>query len=54
MNICFVLIKVDKKVFVEFLYCFYVNDFNWVLLLKDEVYGLLILGKNLWFEYGEV
>ncbi len=53
MNIRPVLTKADKKAFVELPYRLYAHDPNWVPPLKDEVYGLLMPGKNPWFEHGE-
>jgi hypothetical protein len=53
VNIRPVLTKADKKAFVELPYRLYAHDPNWVPPLKDEVYGLLMPGKNPWFEHGE-
>jgi GNAT superfamily N-acetyltransferase len=48
-----VLTKADRKAFVDLPFRLYANDPNWVPPLKDEVHGLITLGKNPWFEHGE-
>ena len=53
MNIRPVLTKADRIAFVDLPYRLYQNDPNWVPPLKSEVHGLLISGKNPWFEHGE-
>ena len=53
MKIRPVLTKADRTAFVDLPYRLYASDPNWVPPLKSEVHGLLIPGKNPWFEHGE-
>ena len=41
----------DKRAFVDFAWEAYRGDPAWVPPLKDEVHGLITLGKNPWFEH---
>jgi hypothetical protein len=43
--------KADRKVFVDFAWDVYRDDPAWIPPLKDEVHGLLLPGKNPWFEH---
>ena len=45
--------KADKKAFVELAYRLNLSDPNWIPPLKDEVRGLIMPGKNPWFEHAE-
>lgn len=45
--------KADLKAFVDFAWDVYRDDPAWVPPLKDEVYGIILEGKNPWFEHGE-
>lgn len=45
--------KGDVRAFVELAYRLNAHDPNWVPPLKDEVYGLLSLTKNPWFDHGK-
>ncbi|MBP7135361.1 MAG: N-acetyltransferase [Sphingomonadaceae bacterium] len=45
--------KADRKAFVDLPYRLYASDPNWVPPLKDEVHGLIMPGRNPWFEHGE-
>ena len=53
MNIRPVLTKVDRTAFIDLPFRLYAGDPNWVPPLKSEVHGLLVPGKNPWFEHGE-
>ncbi len=48
-----VLNKSDRKSFVEVAYDLNRSDPNWVPPLKDEIRGLITVGKNPWFEHAE-
>jgi hypothetical protein len=48
-----VVTKAERKAFVELAYRLNAGDPNWVPPLKDEVRGLITLGKNPWFEHAE-
>ena len=45
--------RADRKAFVDLPYRLYANNPNWVPPLKDEIHGLIMPGKNPWFEHGE-
>ena len=45
--------KKDKKAFVDFAWEVYKGDPHWVPPLKDEVHGLIMPGKNPWFEHAK-
>ncbi len=53
LNIRPVQTKADRTAFVDLPYRLYARDQNWVPPLKSEVHGLLVPGKNPWFEHGE-
>jgi GNAT superfamily N-acetyltransferase len=43
--------KKDRKAFVDFAWEVYKDDPAWIPPLKDEVHGLIMPGKNPWFEH---
>jgi hypothetical protein len=45
--------KAALKDFIDLPYRLYADNPNWIPPLKDEMYGLLIPGKNPWFEHAE-
>ncbi len=45
--------KADKKAFVNLAWDVYRDDPAWVPPLKDEVHGLITIGKNPWFEHAK-
>src|SRR5215210_8218555 len=48
-----IIIKKDRKAFVDFAWEVYKDDPAWVPPLKDEVHGLITPGKNPWFEHAK-
>src|SRR5215210_5889947 len=46
-----IIIKKDRKAFVDFAWEVYKDDPAWVPPLKDEVHGLIDPAKNPWFEH---